>query len=142
MTMLDKFNDIFFKFTNHPDFGKLLLRVTFGVLMIFHGVAKINNGVGWIYDLLEAKGIPGFVAYGAFVGEIVAPVLMIIGFLTRPAAFVYAINILVATLLVATDKVFTITSVGAWGLEVQALYIVAGFCIMFLGPGKYSLSNK
>jgi len=140
--MLNKLNDIFTSYTNHPDFGKLLLRLTFGILMLFHGVAKVNHGVDWIYNLLEAKGLPGFIAYGAFVGEIIAPIFIIIGYFTRPAAMVYAFNILVATLLVGIGKFFTLTPVGAWGLEIEAIYILAGFCIMFLGAGKYSLSDK
>lgn len=142
VTMLNKFNDIFFRYTNHPDFGKLLLRLTFGILMLFHGVAKVNHGVDWIYNLLETKGLPGFIAYGAFVGEIIAPILIIIGYLTRPAAMVYAFNILVATFLVGIGKFFTLTQVGAWGLEIEAMYILAGFSIMFLGAGEYGLSDK
>ncbi len=140
--MINKLNDIFTSYTNHPDFGKLLLRLTFGILMLFHGVAKINHGVDWIYNLLEAKGLPGFIAYGAFIGEIIAPILIIIGYFTRPAAMIYAVNIIVATLLVGIGKFFTLTQVGAWGLEIEAIYTLAGFCIMFLGAGKYSLSNK
>lgn len=110
--------------------------------MLFHGVAKVNHGVDWIYNLLETKGLPGFIAYGAFVGEIIAPILIIIGYLTRPAAMVYAFNILVATFLVGIGKFFTLTQVGAWGLEIEAMYILAGFSIMFLGAGEYGLSDK
>lgn len=140
--MLNALNSTFTRFTDHPDFGKLLLRLTFGILMLFHGVAKVSHGVDWIYNLLETKGLPGFIAYGVFVGEIVAPILIIIGYFTRPAAMVYAVNILVATLLVGMGKFFTLTQVGAWGLEVETIYIMAGFCIMFLGAGKYSVSGK
>lgn len=137
--MLNKLNDIFFNVTNHPDFGRLLLRLTFGVLVLFHGVAKINHGVDWISAMLEAKGLPGFIAYGVYIGEIIAPIMIIVGWMTRPAAFVFAFNLLVATLLVGMGKFFTITNVGAWGLENEALYFLGGLCIMFLGAGKYKL---
>lgn len=125
--------------TNHPDFGRLLLRLTFGVLVLFHGVAKINHGVDWISAMLEAKGLPGFIAYGVYIGEIIAPIMIIVGWMTRPAAFVFAFNLLVATLLVGMGKIFTLTDVGAWGLENKALYFLGGLCIMFLGAGKYKL---
>lgn len=140
--MLNQFNHAFTRYTNHPDFGKLLLRLTFGILMLFHGVAKIDHGVGWIAALLEEKGLPGFIAYGVFIGEIVTPILIITGWFIRPAAFIYAFNLLVATLLVGTGKFFTVTKVGAWGLESEALYFLGGLCIMFLGAGKYSLSSR
>ncbi|MGY5958659.1 DoxX family protein [Kosakonia sp. BK9b] len=138
--MISRLNTAFIRFASHPDFGKLLLRLTFGVLMLFHGVAKVQHGVGWIADMLVAQGLPGFIAYGVFVGEIITPVLIIIGLFTRQAALIYAFNILVATLLVGTDKFFTLTNVGAWGLESEALYFLGGLCIMFLGAGKYALS--
>lgn len=70
--------------------------------------------------MLVAQGLPGFIAYGVFVGEIITPVLIIIGLFTRQAAFIYAFNILVATLLVGMGKFFTLTNVGAWGLESEA----------------------
>lgn len=89
--------------------------------------------------MLEAKGIPGFVAYGVFAGELIAPALIILGYMTRPAALIYAINILIATLLVGQHKFFTVTKVGAWGLENEALFFFGAICIMLLGAGKYSL---
>lgn len=140
--MLNTFNTAFNRYTNHPDFGRLLLRLTFGILVLFHGVAKVSHGIGWISAMLEAKGFPGFIAYGVFIGEIIAPVLIIIGCFTRPAAFIYAFNILVATLLTGTGKFFVLTRVGAWGLESEALYFLGGLCIMFLGAGKYRLFSR
>ena len=86
--MLDKLNTAFTRVTDHPDFGKLLLRLTFGILILFHGVAKMENGVGWIAKMLQAAGLPGFIAYGAYIGEVIAPVLIILGIFTRPAALV------------------------------------------------------
>lgn len=138
---MKKFITIFNKLTDCPDAGKLLLRLTFGVLVMFHGVAKLFHGTAWIADMLRAEGIPGFVAYGVFVGEIVAPVLIILGYLTRPAALIYAVNILIAILLVGTEKFFMVTEVGAWGLETEALYFLGAICILLLGPGKYSISS-
>ena len=110
--MLAKLNTAFTRATDHPDFGKLLLRLTFGILILFHGVAKIENGVGWIANMLVAAGLPGFIAYGAYIGEVIAPVLIILGIFTRPAALVMAFNILVAVFLVVAGKFFTVTELG------------------------------
>jgi putative oxidoreductase len=140
--MLAKMNTAFTRVTDHPDFGKLLLRLTFGILILFHGVAKMENGVGWIAKMLQAAGLPGFIAYGAYIGEVIAPVLIILGIFTRPAALVMAFNILVAVLLVVAGKFFTVTDVGAWGLEGEALYFFGGLVIMFLGSGRYSVMKN
>nr|WP_281726574.1 DoxX family protein [Hafnia alvei] len=140
--MLTSLNQAFTRLTDHPDGGKLLLRLTFGLLMLFHGVAKIEHGVGWISEMLQAQGLPGFVAYGVFIGEIVTPVLMVLGIFTRPAALIYGVNLLVATLMVGTGKFFTLTDVGAWGLENEMLYFMGGIIIMLLGSGRYSIVSN
>ncbi|KAB7897620.1 DoxX family membrane protein [Rouxiella sp. S1S-2] len=140
--MLAKLNTCFTRITDHPDLGKLLLRLTFGILILFHGVAKMENGVGWIAKMLEGHGLPGFIAYGAYIGEVIAPVLIILGIFTRPAALVMSINLVVATLLVVGGKFFTINEVGAWGLEGEAMYFFGGLTIMLLGSGRYSVVSN
>lgn len=140
--MLERINVIFTRLTDHHDTGLLLLRLTFGILMLFHGVAKIEHGVNWIVSILQAVGLPGFIAYGVYIGEVVAPVLIILGIFTRPAALIYALTLLVATLLVGTGKFFTLTEVGAWGLENEMLYFMGGIVIMLLGAGRYSVSTR
>lgn len=140
--MLANTNLWFTRLTDHQDFGRLLLRLTFGILMLFHGVAKIQHGTGWIEQSLQSQGIPGFVAYGVYIGEIIAPILIIIGLFTRPAAFIYAINLVVAVLMVGTGKIFTLTQVGAWGLENEAMFFLGGVAIMLLGSGRYSITKN
>jgi len=132
---------VFNKLTDHPDAGKLILRLTFGILVMFHGVAKILHGTQWISAILEAKGIPAFIAYGVFAGEIIAPIFIILGFLTRPAALIYAFNIVIATLLVGMERFLTVTKVGAWGLETEALFFFGALSIMLIGAGKYSITS-
>ena len=61
---------------------------------------------------------------------------------TRPAALIYAINLLVATLMVGTGKFFTLTDVGAWGLENEMLYFMGGIVVMLLGSGRYSIMRN
>ena len=61
------------KTLTHEDFGKLLLRLAVGGLMLFHGMHKLIGGVDGISGMLVAKGLPGFIAYGVLIGEVVAP---------------------------------------------------------------------
>ena len=137
--MLGGINQMFNRMCDHPDFGKLLLRLTFGGLLLFHGAFKVVHGVGWIAHMLAVKGMPGFIAYGAYIGEIAAPVMVIIGLLTRPAAFIIAVNMIVATLLVKMGAVWHRTDVGAWALETEALYLLGALALRVLGAGKYTL---
>ena len=78
------------------DYGKLVLRLSVGILMLMHGLHKMMNGISGITAMVQANGWPAWISYGVFVGEIIAPVLIIIGFLTRPSALVLVLNMLVA----------------------------------------------
>jgi putative oxidoreductase len=121
------------------DAGKLVLRLTVGGLMLFHGIHKIEHGVGWMAAPLEARGLPGFLAYGAYLGEIVAPLLMMVGFLTRPAALAVAGTMVMAVFLVLSNQLFSLTEHGGWALELNAFFFFGSVAVALLGPGKWSL---
>lgn len=130
------------KTLSHEDAGKLLLRLAVGGLMLFHGLHKLIDGVDGISGMLVAKGLPGFIAYGVLVGEVVAPCLLILGVLTRPAALVLAFTMVVAWLMVGLDKTAALDKTGAWAIESLVYFFVAGLAIAFLGAGKYALGAK
>lgn len=130
------------KTLSHDDAGKLLLRLAVGGLMLFHGLHKLLDGVGGISGMLVAKGLPGFIAYGVLVGEVVAPCLLILGVLTRPAALVLAFTMVVARLMVGLGKTFALDAVGAWAIENLVYFFVGALAIALLGAGRYSLAGQ
>ena len=69
------------------DFGKLVLRLALGILVLLHGVAKLQGGTGFLHPMLGALGLPTWFAYGVYIGEIVAPIMVILGLFTRVGAF-------------------------------------------------------
>lgn len=125
----------------HDDFGKLLLRLAVGGLMLFHGLHKLFGGVGFISGMLVEKGLPGFIAYGVLIGEVVAPVLIVLGILTRPAALVLAFTMIVAWLMVGTGKTFALDAVGAWAIESLVYFFIGALGVAFMGAGRYSLAR-
>jgi len=124
------------------DLGKFILRFSIGFLMLFHGVAKIANGVGFIKMTLARAGLPEFLAYGVYVGEIIAPILLIIGLKTRSAAIVIMGTMVMAIYLVHSGDIFALTKTGAWAIELPAFYILSCIVILLLGPGSYSVDKK
>lgn len=124
------------------DVGKVLLRVTVAVLLLFHGVAKIQNGIAWMAGMLQQYHIPAFVGYGVYVGEVVAPILLILGILTRPAALVIAFDMVMAILLAQRDKFFARNPQGgAWGVEIEMFFLLTAVAVFFLGSGRYAVSR-
>ena len=123
------------------DFGKLILRVALGVLILFHGVAKILGGTAGIAGMVTKAGLPEYVAYGVYVGEIVAPLLVVLGFWTRPAAFVIVVNMVVAVWLVYMSDLVKLSPTGGWALELQGMYFVGALAVTFLGAGRFSVGG-
>jgi len=124
------------------DLGKLILRLTVAILMGFHGVSKLQHGVAWLAGPLRAHNLPTFVAYGVYLGEVVAPILLILGILTRPAALLIAIDMLMALYLVVDGHAFELQKQGGGlGAEVQFLYLFAAIAIALLGSGRFALSK-
>ncbi|MGE0808773.1 MAG: DoxX family protein [Burkholderiaceae bacterium] len=121
------------------DLGKLILRLTLGILLLLHGLAKLKSGVGGIGGMLASNGLPEALAYLVYVGEILAPAALILGIWTRPAALIVVINMLFAIGLVHMKELFTLDQGGAWALELQGFFLFTALAIVFLGSGRYGL---
>lgn len=126
----------------HEDFGKLLLRLAVGGLMLFHGIHKLFAGIDGISGMLIARGFPGFIAYGVLVGEVVAPILIILGILTRPAALVVSLTMVVAWLMVGMGKTGMLDKTGAWAIESLVYFFLAALAVAFLGAGRYAVAGN
>lgn len=121
-------------------FGKLIFRLTLGGLMLFHGVFKITNpgAVDFIKGRVVELGLPDIVAYGVYVGEVLAPILVIIGLFARIGGLLIAVNMVFAILLVHMGDLTIITETGAWKLELQALFLFGGLALLFMGSGDFA----
>lgn len=127
--------------TNTDDTGKLVLRAALAIILLFHGVSKLTGGVGFVGDMLAKAGAPAALGYLVYVGEVIAPLMILAGIFTRPAALVVAINMIVAVLLVHTSQVFTLNETGGWALELQGMFLIASLAVALLGAGRYSLGG-
>ena len=125
----------------HDDLGKLILRIVLAVLLLLHGLSKLGGGVGFIEGMLQKAGLPAIFAYGVYVGEVLAPLLILAGLFTRAAAAIVIVNMVVALLLVHTGEFFTLSNTGGWALELQGMYLGSALALVFLGAGRYSLGG-
>ena len=123
------------------DLGKLILRLALGVLILMHGIAKVTDGAGFIVGLVEKAGLPGALGYLVYVGELVAPVLLILGLWTRLAALVVAGNMVVAVVLVHMGDLLVINKQGGWELELQGMFFFTALALVLLGAGRFSIGG-
>ncbi|MBO1112854.1 DoxX family protein [Bordetella petrii] len=123
------------------DTGKLILRLSLGILVLMHGLAKLSGGVGGIAGMLSSHGLPGFLAYGAYIGEVVGPLLVILGLYSRLGALFIAINMIVAILLVHTAQLSGVTQQGGWALELQGMFLFSALAVAFMGAGRFAVGG-
>lgn len=121
------------------DAGKLLLRVSVGILVLLHGLFKITHGVGFVSAMFERAGLPGTLGYLSYIGEVVAPLMMVLGLGARVGAAVVSVTMLVALGLVHMGDLFALTKQGGWALELQGLYLFGALAVALLGAGRYSV---
>jgi putative oxidoreductase len=124
----------------YRDFGLLFLRAAFGLYMAFgHGLGKITAGPGQWAELGGAMGLlginflPAFWGFMAAFAEFVCALLVVVGFLTRPALLLLVINMAVA----ANMHIQT----GDGSPEMALLYGIVFLALVFAGPGKYSVDE-
>ncbi|KGQ69483.1 DoxX subfamily protein [Chelonobacter oris] len=133
--LLTKFNQA----VDHPELAKFLLRIGFSGMFLLHGVHKIFAGTAFIQGKFVELDLPGFFAYAAYIGEVVAPILIILGIFTRLSAFIAVGTSLIVILLMHSGDFFTLSRVGAWSVEGIATFLFGFLAIMLLGSGKYAL---
>ncbi|WP_047545727.1 DoxX family protein [Psychroserpens sp. Hel_I_66] len=120
---------------NFTDLALLLLRVGFGGFMLTHGIPKISklSDPSTFPDPLGIGALPSLIL--CLIGEVIAPILIIIGFKTKWAAIPAALTMLVAAFVVhAKDDLAT--------KEHALLYMIAFIAIFLAGPGKISIDRN
>lgn len=119
--------------------GILLLRCGVGLILFVAGAGKV---LGWfggmglkttiaMFD--KEMGLAHFWSYLSCYTEFIGGFLLIIGLLTRPAAFAIFINMLVATIFVGPKNFFMGGGAYPFSLMISALVILLS------GPMLYSL---
>jgi putative oxidoreductase len=122
--------------------GKLILRITLGVLVLLHGISKLRNGIGWLDGMLVNQGLPVFFKYGVYVGEVLAPLAVIAGWYSRIGAWLIAVNMLFALGLAHGAELFAFNEQGALKLEVQYMFFLSAIALALIGPGRHAVNQK
>lgn len=127
------------KIFNFPDLGLLFVRVVFGICVLMHGIPKIQKGIGGVENLLIKNGLPEFLAYGIFIGEIIAPILIILGIFTRLNSVIMII--LCSFILYLVKSPFGLNNFGGFNSEIVILYLGISVLLLFSGSGKVAIKR-
>ena len=115
--------------------GLAVLRIATGVVFLDHGYQKMfKMGIGGVTGFFGQIGVPlpGVMATLITVLEVFGGVALIIGFLTRPLALAFALDMLGAIFLVQLKSGFS-------KFELEFLLLAASVALIFTGAGRYSI---
>ena len=129
---------------NLQPWGALFLRIVLGIAMIYHGYGKVVPGnlhgnvmapMEHFSGFVAQMGVPRWLGYASALTEFVGGVLILIGLLTRFAAFLITINMTFAILLVTRHH-------GYAGSEYPLALMVVALMLLFYGAGTLALDRK
>ncbi len=118
------------------DAGLLVLRVgLFALLALAHGIGKLPVSPEFVQGTADLGfPLPALFAWAAALAEFVGALLVAVGLLTRPAALLVGV-----TMLVAFVGAHGARLVGEGNGEMAFLYLVGALTLVLIGPGRYSL---
>lgn len=125
-----------------PDSGLMIFRIALGVMMLLHGIHKIFHGIGGIKLMTVSNGFPEFLAYGVYLGEVVAPLMIILGIRTRIFAAILAGNCVFAWYMAHRSQLYMLNAQGGWQIELLGLYFFGALLLVFTGAGKNAMSHS
>ena len=80
-------------------------------------------------------------SYGVYLGEVLAPILVILGLFSRLGALIIIANMLFVFGLVHMADLLTLSKTGGWTLELQGFFLFTGLAVLLLGAGRFSLGG-
>ena len=115
--------------------GLAVLRIATGVVFLNHGYAKMfKMGIGGVTGFFGHVGVPlpSVMATLITLLEVFGAVALIVGFLTRPIALAFVLDMLGAIFLVQLQNGFS-------KFELEFLLLGASVALIFTGAGRYSI---
>ena len=137
-------------FQSADSWSNLILRVMLGIVMFPHGAQKLfgwfggHGFAGTMSFFTDQRHIPAFFAFLAIIAESLGSLGLMIGFLTRVAAFGIMCNMVVAILMVHWPHGFFMNWAGKQkgeGFEYHLLVIGMCLALMISGAGKWSVDR-
>jgi putative oxidoreductase len=120
-----------------PDVGLLVLRVWLGLTMLFvHGLDKLLTFSAKVDGFPDPIGLGSGVSLGlAVLAEVVCAGLLVVGLLSRLAAFLLAVTMTVAFFVVHKASL----EFGPDSGELAFVYLAGFVALILAGPGRWAL---
>jgi len=122
--------------SRYNNLALLILRIGASAMMLTHGIPKIQKLIDTPIQFPDPLGVGSTISLIlTLIGEVVAPILIIIGLKSRHSAIVSLITMLVAAFVVHANDSFA-------QKEKALLYGLCFLVIFLAGPGKFSIDKN
>lgn len=136
-----KIVDLFFSKKQHIDLSLLIVRSLMGFLMLYlHGWGKLMSGSErWqrlgngLSEFLHLDFLSVPLGFMASFSESIGAIFIILGFATRPAAFLLGFTMLIAVIKKLPN--------GLQAAELPFLFLTLCIIVLLCGAGKHSLDS-
>lgn len=124
----------------YSGYGPTVLRVVTGLVFAMHGYQKLSGGLDGVTGFLTSLGFPMASVFAVILiaVELLGGIALMLGFMTRIAAKLTAIDALVALFTVHISKGFFIST---GGYEFIIVLLAASLALMLMGSGKWALDD-
>jgi len=121
---------------NLTDLALAILRIGASAMLLTHGIPKIERLFAETIEFPDPLGVGAATSLTlAIIGEVIAPIFVLIGFRTKLACIPPIITMFVALLIIHLNDPI--------GTKEKAIMFLLIFIVIFLaGPGKYSIDKK
>ncbi|HRO68873.1 MAG TPA: DoxX family protein [Chitinophagaceae bacterium] len=113
-----------------PESGLAFIRIVVGIFMILHGAEIFNEETMRSY--LTWMSSPLYMIYFGKAAELIAGIMLALGFLTRLASVVLILTMLYISVFVGKGRIW-------YEDQHPFMFVLLGLVFFFLGPGRFSV---
>lgn len=125
---------------SHTNTAQVLLRITFGVILLAHGLLKVLGfGIEGTVGFFASLGLPAVVAYLVMAGEVLGGIALIVGFRVRTVALL-SLPIMLGSVWVHAGKGWLFSNAGG-GWEFPVVLVVLAVVLALQGGGTCPVSK-
>lgn len=115
----------------------LVMRLALGIVMLAHGYQNTFRHLHDHVHMVAGLGIPAWLGYVSSFAELVGALLILAGFLTRPAAFAICVDLAIAIWKMHWHNGL----MGEHGYEFPLVLAALAFALIFFGGGPIAIDH-
>jgi putative oxidoreductase len=125
---------------NKFEASTLMLRVVLGISFFIHGLVKFQGGIENIAGWFGSIGLPGFLAYGVALVELVGGIMLVIGLFSRVVSGLLAV-VMVGAIFKVKLAVGFLGNGQMAGYELDLAFLAMAIFIAVNGSKAYAVDQ-